>query len=310
VPAIAGMEVKMNNCKCPNVLCRLRNKCDECISANINERSIVNCMEDIAVSHGAKLKVNTIPDTIICDDYEEMSRKTAELICQSIKNKPNSLLCLPSGNTALRTFQILKELSDLRQINFNRAYFVQLDEWLDLEDESENCTSFLYKNFFEPLKIDKSKICLFDIHASDMDQECKKVDEFIFKHGGIDLILLGLGMNGHLGLNEPGEPFDTYSKVVTLDSVTSNVGQKYFSKPVKLTRGVTLGMRHIFESKKVILQVGGKQKADIVKKIYETRPTIKLPGTVMQLIKHGIVILDSDAASKLSQDVRNKIYCK
>lgn len=255
-------------------------------------------MEEIAINLGAKLDIKK-PNMIICDDYESMSQKSADLICEVVDNKPEALLCFPAGNSALRTYEILKNRYDEGKVDFSKARFVQLDEWLDLDDESENSTAFTMKNLYMPLRIQPEKIRLFDIHSEDMVAECKSVDAAIFEKGGIDLILLGLGMNGHLGLNEPGDSFSTYSKVVTLDGTTMNVGQKYSSKPTELTRGVTLGVKHIFDAKKVILQVGGKAKADIVKKTFESRPTIDIPGTVMKLIDNGIVVLDRDAASGL-----------
>lgn len=241
----------------------------------------------------------TPPKTIICDDFEAMSQRCADFLCEAVRAKPDLLLCLAAGNTAIRTYQILKERADSGEADFSKAEFVELDEWLDLEDESENCTSFMFRNFYGPLHIEKSKIRLFDIHAKDMEEECKKIDRFIFERSGIDFMLLGLGMNGHLALNEPGSSFESYAKVVTLDPVTQKVGQKYFSKPVPLSRGVTLGIRHILDAKQVVLQAGGKAKAEIVKKVCLTKPTPMLPGTVLQLTKNGVVVLDRDAASEI-----------
>lgn len=240
------------------------------------------------------------PRTIICEDFESMSYYSADLICRALRSKPDSLLSLPAGKSAVRTFEILKELSASGMVDFSEAYFVALDEWLDLEDESENCTAFMLSNFYGPLKIDENKIRLFDIHAENMEEECKSVDSFIFERNGIDLMLLGLGMNGHLGLNEPGASFDSYTHIVSLDPVTRQVGQKYFSRPMKLTRGITLGMRHILEAKRVILQAGGAAKADIVNRLYRTKPSPGLPATVMQLLDNGYVVLDRAAASEIT----------
>jgi glucosamine-6-phosphate isomerase len=255
-------------------------------------------MENIAMKHGAALPLR-LPKTHISKDMTEMSKYCAELIAKVIKEKPDALICLPAGESALGTFEMLKIMSDRNEIDFSQAWFVALDEWLNLEDESENCSAFLLKNFYEPLHIDRSKIKFFDIHAKDMVEECKKVDQFIFDHNGIDCMLLGLGMNGHIGLNEPHDSFDSYAKVVRLDPVTKEIGQKYFSSKVELTEGVTLGMRHVFEAKSVILQVGGKKKSSIVRKIYEAQPSYALPATVVKLLNNAIVVLDNDAASEI-----------
>ena len=103
-------------------------------------------------------------------------------------------------------------LKEKGEIDFSQAEFVALDEWLDLEDERENCTNFLKKHLYGPLGIQPEKMHLFDIHAANFKEECSRIDQIIFSHGGIDLMLLGLGMNGHLGLNEPGGSFEDYAK--------------------------------------------------------------------------------------------------
>ena len=111
-------------------------------------------------------------------------------------------------------------------------------------------------------------------------------------------------MNGRLGLNEPGCGFDDYAKVVVLDPVTAQVGQKYFSRQTRLTRGITLGIGHIREARRVVLQVSGSHKAQIVRRIYETPATDAVPATVMQLLPQGIVVLDEDAAAQLDTVTR------
>ncbi|GLC82808.1 glucosamine-6-phosphate deaminase [Lacrimispora brassicae] len=256
-------------------------------------------MEEIAKNLGATFPIH-IPETVVCEDFESMSQYSAKCIADVVKEKPDALICLPAGSTAKRTFEILAEMFKKKKIDFSNAFFVALDEWLDLEDVSENCTSFMYHNFYRPLSIREDQITLFDVHAKDLEMECRRVDEYIFKKGGIDCMLLGLGMNGHLGLNEPGVDFNSYTKVISLDTVTMEVGQKYFSQDMKLTRGITLGIRHMFEAKKVVLQVGGRAKRDIVEKMYRSRPGNEIPATVLKLLPNGMVILDQDAASKIN----------
>lgn len=295
--------MKSEFCKCPYIPCKLHGSCQACIAKNEVDGTLAHCMEDIAMKYGAILPLR-LPKTQICEDMWEMSMYCAKLIAGAVREKPDALLCLPAGESALATFEILREMSDRKEIDLSQAWFVALDEWLNLEDESENCTAFLFKNFYEPLHIDRSRIRCFDIHAKDMAKECRQMDQFIFDHNGIDCMLLGLGMNGHIGLNEPHASFDSYAKVVTLDPVTKEVGQKYFSSQVKLTEGVTLGMRHVFEAKEVILQVGGKKKASIVRKVYEAQPSYALPATVVKLLSNVVVVLDKEAASDIADLVK------
>lgn len=240
------------------------------------------------------------PVTEIYSSEEEMSRRCAGIVRDTLQNKPEALLCFPAGMSVVGTCRILKEMQDRGEVDFSKASFVSLDEWLDLEDESENCTHFLYKHLYGPLGIREDQLHLFDTHATDLEAECQRIDRFIFDSGHIDLMLLGIGMNGHLGLNEPGEDFSDYAKVVELSETTMNVGQKYFSDSMKLTRGITLGVRHMFETRKVVLQVCGAHKQDIMYQLFTTRPSQDLPASALSLMDGSMIIMDRDAAEKIA----------
>ncbi len=243
--------------------------------------------------------------TKITKNYEEMSQYCADLVEKCLKKKPDSLLCFPAGSTAVRTFEILRERQCNGTIDFSRAKFVALDEWLGLtmEAEKEDCTHFMRKNLYGPLQISEDRLMLFDVHAEDMEDECRKIDEYIWANGGIDLMLLGVGMNGHLGLNEPGSPFDMYTRVVELSDITKRVGQKYFSHETKLTGGITVGIRHMFDTRQVILQVSGEHKRNIMKELYESRVTESLPASVFKLLPGGLVVTDKAAIEWVRGDL-------
>ena len=286
-------------CNCPYIICPMHGNCAACIAHNRTDGTLAHCMEGAAMAHGAVLPMRLPEQIYLEDDYEAMSRRSAQLIADGVKEKPDALICLPAGSKAVRTFEILTELNRQNEVDFSRAWFVALDEWLDLEDESENCDAFMRKHFYGPLGIPDERIKRFDIHAANLNAACKDVDQFVFDHGGIDIMLLGVGMNGHLGLNEPNGDFSDYARVVDLDPVTMSVGQKYFSSQTRLTRGITLGVHHIFDTKLVILQVSGAHKAEIVERIIHTPPTEALPATVLKLVPHGVLVTDRDAASRV-----------
>lgn len=236
----------------------------------------------------------------IYSNYDELSRKTADFIADFVNKKPDAVLCFPAGHTSLDTFKHLVEYADKGQVDFSRCKFAGLDEWLGLDKNDEsNCRSFMYKNLFNPLNISESNIVFFDTDAENLELECKRIDNFIFQNGPIDLMLLGVGMNGHLGFNEPGVSPDLYSHVVELDPVTKTVGQKYFDRPVKLEKGITLGLKHVMESKTVILQASGKNKAEIIKKAIEGEVTVDIPASILKTHTNSYIFLDSDAASML-----------
>jgi glucosamine-6-phosphate deaminase len=237
---------------------------------------------------------------IIYNDYTELSVKTAEQIAAIITEKPDALLCFPAGETSVGTFKHLTELNRSGKISFKKCRIVGLDEWANIgEMKSENCFSFLKKHFFDHIDYSAENLCFFDGESSDLKKECIKTDEFIKKYGPIDMMLLGAGMNGHLGLNEPGTSFDLYSHIVFLDDTTKVVGQKYFSGKVSLTAGITLGIKYILESKTVILQLNGTRKAGVVKKLIKSDVTPSFPASVLKSHSNSFLLLDKEAAGNL-----------
>jgi glucosamine-6-phosphate isomerase len=234
---------------------------------------------------------------IIYNDYTELSVKTAELIASVITKKPDSLLCFPAGETSVGTFKKLIELCKEGKVSFKKCKIVGLDEWANIGAmKIENCFSFMKKQLFDGIDYTEENLCFFDGESSDLVSECKKTDDFIKKNGPVDMFLLGAGMNGHLGLNEPGTPFDLYSHIVNLDETTKKVGQKYFSGKVNLTKGITLGMKYIMEARMVILQLNGERKADIVRKIIDSSVTPAFPATVIKSHLNSYLLLDREAA--------------
>lgn len=284
-------------CECPYIPCPIRGNCEACMAKH-RGGPLPHCMEKVAEDLGAKLPLR-IPKTELLEDGAAVSLRTAEIVQETLRQKPDALLCFPAGSTVTETCRILSELQQRGEIDFSSAKFVSLDEWVGLQNAEENCSAFLRKHLYGPLGITEKQLALFDPNAPDLEAECRRMDAAITAQGGIDLMILGIGMNGHVGLNEPGESFDSHAKVVTLSDTTKDVGQKYFSGPASLTRGITLGVRQIYESKKVVLQVIGSAKKDIIHRMYHAQPTKEIPATVMTLLSGGLVLLDRAAAVRV-----------
>ena len=230
-------------------------------------------------------------------DYKELSHATALQIAEVIVKKPDALLCFPAGETPLGTFAELIKLQRDGRIDFSKSKIVGLDEWVQIgERKNENCYQFLKTHLFDHIRMDKRNICFFNGEADDLQNECKLTDEFIKTNGGIDLMLLGVGMNGHIGLNEPGTPFEKYSHIVELDNTTKSVGQKYFSVKTDLSLGITLGMKHVMEAKTVILQLSGQKKSAILKRLLETEVTTAFPASLIKQRPNAFLLIDSDAS--------------
>lgn len=240
------------------------------------------------------MKVNVL------ENYEKMSKSVAEYIINYVNNKPESLLCLAGGDTPLLTYQYLVEAAEKKEVDFSKCKFVSLDEWIGLgEDVKGSCVETLYRTIYGKLPIEKDQVCFFNGVAKDLEVECKRVDKFIFDNSGVDIMLLGIGMNGHLGFNEPNVDTNLYCTVISLDPVTKTVGAKYFDQEVDVTSGITLGMKHIMESKSIILMANALKKADIVKATVEGEISVKVPASLARNVDNSQIFLDKEAASKL-----------
>ncbi|MEX2232181.1 MAG: glucosamine-6-phosphate deaminase [Cyclobacteriaceae bacterium] len=235
---------------------------------------------------------------MIFKDYSALSFHAAKEIVDLVRNKPDAVLCLASGDTPRQTYNLVAETATSKQVDFSRCTFVGLDEWVGISPDNEgSCHYFLYTHLFEPLRIQTSHIHLFNGLSEDFGNECKKMDAIIRKKGGIDLIVVGVGMNGHVGFNEPGVPPNLYSHVVALDSTTQSVGQKYFKQSTELLQGITLGLQHLLESRKAIMMASGRKKAEVMRKALEEPVSREMPACIIRNHKQGMVFLDEEAAA-------------
>jgi glucosamine-6-phosphate isomerase len=238
----------------------------------------------------------------IYKDYQTLSSATTKLIVDYIKNKSKVLICLASGHTPIGVFQELAKEIKSGYVDLSNCTFLSLDEWLDIDpDDSGSCLSMLKRDCFEPLGINAEQIEFFNVDAIDLNEECTRVNELISRNGGLDIMLVGVGTNGHIGMNEPGSSFDSYAHVSQLAEETINVGQKYFEKPTSLSKGITLGLRHLFESKLPIVMASGEKKASILGKTFSQPATESIPVSIAQLIPQCQVMLDEAAAKYINQ---------
>ena len=237
-------------------------------------------------------------ETKIFDDYNVLSQCAADEVINLVRQKPNAVICLASGNTPLGTCEWIVKKAASEKIDFSNCNFIGLDEWVGAPKENTgSCYFFFYNNLFAPLHISDKQIFLFDAMAQNLDEQCKKMDDLIAAKGGIDLMIVGIGMNGHIGFNEPGVSFDLLSHVINLEETTKTVGQKYFSEPTTLTQGITLGLAHLMNAKKVILLANGTSKSEVVRKAVKNPVTEILPASILQKHKNSFIFLDKEAAS-------------
>jgi glucosamine-6-phosphate isomerase len=233
------------------------------------------------------------------DNYPELSRATADLIASTIQKKPYSLICIASGHTPVGVFKCLIDDVKSGALDVSKVTFVSLDEWLGIDpSDSGSCISMLRKDFFDHVPLRQQQIEMFDVKANPV-AECARINDIIAANGGLDVMLVGIGLNGHIGMNEPGTSFRSYAHVSALAEATITTGQKYFTKPTTLSKGITLGLRHFAESRLPILMANGTKKASIINHVINSKPTEQVPATIVHSIPQALVMIDREAAADL-----------
>ena len=173
----------------------------------------------------------------IFENYLEMSAAAADLVIEIVSDKPNAVLCFATGNTPVLTYQLLAEKANTKKIDFSKCFFIGLDEWLGIPPgKNGSCHHSLVQQVFQPLKITASQVHLFDAMTTDIELECKRMNDKINEKGGIDFMLVGIGINGHIGFNEPGVDIGLSSHEQELHETTLSSGKKYFHEVTMIKR--------------------------------------------------------------------------
>ena len=237
----------------------------------------------------------------ITDSYAELSQQAAEDLVQLTASSNSPVVCTASGDSPAGLYKALFDKVKNKEAEVDNWYLLGLDEWAGMNGTDQgSCRFHLNNQLFSPLKIDDAKIIFFDGRAFDLLGECNRIEAFIQQHGPIDVCILGLGLNGHIGMNEPGTAVSTRSHISQLDPLTAQIGQKYFTSATALSEGVTVGLATILEAKHIMLLVSGAKKAAIIKQVLESEISESIPGTLLRNHPGLRVYLDKDAAQLLS----------
>lgn len=238
---------------------------------------------------------------IINETYEQLSEKAAEEVARLMQGREKPVLCAASGDTPAGLYHALVKKITTDKLDTSNWSFVGLDEWMGMNGKDPgSCRYTLDQQLFGPLSIPSSRISFFDGRSSAPALECETVERFISEIGGIDVAILGLGMNGHIGMNEPGTSIQARSHISVLDPLTQQVGQKYFRSEQVLSQGITLGLGTLLESRNIILLISGAHKAAIAARVLEGPVTEKVPGSLLREHPGLTVYLDQAAASQLT----------
>ena len=235
--------------------------------------------------------------TTILPDYETLCDVAADLLIETVRMKPDSLICLASGDTPRGVCAALVEAAASGVADFSRCMFVGLDEWVGMDEQDEgSCSHFLWQNLFFPLALRPEQVYCMNAKSPDLQGECDRMNTFIAQRGPLDAMLVGVGLNGHLGMNEPGTPFDSVAHVSDLHETTKTVGQKYFQRATPLSQGLTLGLKHFAEARLPIFMASGSKKAPVVARALYEPVTTDCPASLLQTLPHCHVLLDEAAA--------------
>lgn len=235
-------------------------------------------------------------------DYDDMSRKAANIISAQVIMKPNCVLGLATGSTPIGTYAQLVDWYNKGDLDFSGVTTVNLDEYKGLtKDNDQSYYYFMHDNLFGKVNVDLKRTFLPDGTEADSEKACRDYDQVIADVGGVDLQLLGLGHNGHIGFNEPGDTFVAQTHCVDLAESTIKANQRFFASIDEVPRqAYTMGIKTIMQAKKILVVVSGADKAKIVKEAFFGAITPKVQASVLQLHNDVIVVADEAALSELT----------
>ncbi len=244
---------------------------------------------------------------VICraKNYNELSRKAANMICAQIIMKPNCVLGLATGSSPIGVYKQLVKWFKKGDLDFSKVSSVNLVEYKGIRTEDkQSYRYFMESNLFHHVNIDKSRTFVPDGLEPNSTKACQEYDEIIEKLGGIDLQLLGLGHNGHIGFNEPSPVFSCGTNCVDLTASTIEANKRFFTSEADVPRqAYTMGIGSIMKAKKIVIVVSGEDKASILDKVINGPVTPEVPASILQLHRDVIIAADEDALSLVSNEI-------
>lgn len=235
---------------------------------------------------------------IVCDNYEEMSAEGAKVIAEQLKSKPDSILGLATGSTPVGMYKCLQAMNKAGEISFKDVTSYNLDEYYPLAPtHDQSYRYFMNTNLFDHVDIDKSRTHVPNGLAKDPAAEGRAYDEAVAAAGGIDVQVLGLGQNGHIGFNEPEDELYAGTHLTDLTDNTIEANARFFASKADVpTQAITMGLATIMQAKKILVLASGASKHAVVKKMVEDdRITTQVPCTVLKAHKDVILICDKAA---------------
>lgn len=241
---------------------------------------------------------------LVCKNYEEMSKKAAQMILSQITLKPNSVLGLATGSTPIGMYKNLVDMYNQGIIDFSEVTTFNLDEYYQLpRTNDQSYYYFMNDNLFNHINVRPQNVHIPNGMISDVEAECEKYDSDIKLSGGIDIQVLGIGHNAHIGFNEPTISFEKGTHLVDLKESTIEANARFFESADDVPKkAVTMGIGSIFKAKKIMLLASGEGKAEAIYNTVYGKVTPEVPSSILQFHSDIVLILDEAAASKLNKD--------
>jgi len=236
-------------------------------------------------------------EIIKADNYEEMSRIAAEKVIAKVTEKPNAILGLATGSTPEGLYKLLIEDHQKHYTSYKYVKTVNLDEYVGLDKDDKNSYfTFMREKLFNHIDVDLNNTNVPDGTATNMEEEAARYEKYIHDIGGVDLQILGIGHNGHIGFNEPGTSFKSTTHLIKLAERTREANARYFNSMDEVpTEAITMGIQSIMDSKEIILLVSGASKAEALKNLVYGEITEDFPASVLRLHNKVTIIADQDA---------------
>ena len=235
----------------------------------------------------------------VFENYAALSGRAAAIALDLIRRKPDAVLGLPTGSSPEGFYDLLSRSNT----SFRHVRTFNLDEYVGLPREHpESYHSFMSKRLLDRVDLEPANVHIPDGMAADPEAECRRYEEALRQAGGMDLLVLGVGHNGHIGFNEPGTPWDSRTRRVKLAGRTIKANARFFGSEEAVPReALTMGIGTIMEARSIILLATGESKADIIRRTFEEEPGINVPSTVLRNHPDVTFLLDRAAAGRLGQ---------
>lgn len=234
---------------------------------------------------------------IVCKDYEELSKKAAKMVASVMTLKPNCILGLATGSTPVGTYQELIRLNEAGEIDFSKVTTYNLDEYYPISPENDQSYRyFMNNNLFNHVNIDKANTHVPNGMAEDAEAECRAYEEMVAATGGVDLQILGVGQNGHIGFNEPDANLIAPTHLTGLTESTISANARFFDSADDVPRqALTMGMTTIMRAKKIMVLANGKAKHAVVRAMLTDEITTEIPATLLKVHNDVVLLCDKEA---------------